>query len=372
MRGAKLVAASLLCAGAWASTSCAPSGFAVVSLVQSVRILASSSDPAYAQPGQQVGVQVLAYDGRTTQPEPMKIYWLPFVCEDPPDDAYYACFTQLAGDGGAPDGGAASGGGDDGGPGLDLGALRPGVDLSPFLPVGTSYQFQMPADVVTNHIDVPGSNPAHYGIAILFNVACAGHLELVPSPSSGDNPQQIPFGCFDANENQLGPDDWVLGFTRVYAFEPDAGPDGGPLLNQNPVIASVDVQGQTLDVALVPGTTQSYVTQAIQTPPCSGDCPSIPIGPNVPASSDEPNAQATTVNGGTQNEEIWADFYTTFGSFAGDTSLLYDATKGSIGDAGTTDNQWKPPGDAGTGTIWIVVHDDRGGASWVTVPVNVQ
>jgi hypothetical protein len=363
MRGGRALVACVFVAGAWASTSCAPTGFAVESLVQSVRILASGSDPAYAQPGEEVSVQVLAYDGRSSQPEPMQIYWLPFVCEDPEDDAYYACFAPFEGQG-SPDAGLG-----DGGP--SIGALKPGVDLTPFLPTGSSYQFQMPSDVVTSH-DTPAGSPAPYGLAILFNAACAGHLEIVPLDPSSDNPEQIPIGCFDKNENQLGPDDWVLGFTRVYAFEPDAAVNGIPIVNTNPVISSVDVQGQTLEVGLVPNTTQVYVTQAISTPHCSGSCPSIPIGPNVPASSDEVNAQATTVNGGTQKEEIWADFYTTFGSFAGDSSLLYDATKGSIGDAGTTDNQWTPPSEPGTGFIWIVVHDDRGGASWVTIPVNVQ
>jgi hypothetical protein len=84
------------------------------------------------------------------------------------------------------------------------------------------------------------------------------------------------------------------------------------------------------------------------------------------------NPYQSDVHGNPLNEEIWADYYTTFGSFSGDTGLLYDATHGSIGDAGTTDNQWTPPSTPGTGFIWIVVHDDRGGASWVTIPVTVQ
>jgi hypothetical protein len=361
------VRALVFVAGAWASTSCAPSGFAVETAIASVRILASSSDPAYAQPGSSVNVQVLAFDGRTSQPEPMAIYWLPFVCEDPANDAYYACFSQFegGGDGGAPEGG-------DGGAGADLGALKPGVDLTPFLPTGPSFQFQMPADVVTQHPPIPGS-PAPYGLAILFNVACAGHLELVALDPSSDNPQQIPFGCFDKSENQLGADDWVLGFTRVYAFPPDAGVDGGPITNANPVISSIDVQGSPLAVTLAANTTQVYTTQAISTPHCSGKCPAIPIGPVVPSSSwEELNPPQLDVNGNPQHEEIWADFYSTFGTFSGDASLLYDATSGSVGDPSVTDNQFTPPGTPGNGFIWIVVHDSRGGASWVTIPVTVQ
>ena len=57
--------------GAWASSSCAPTGFQNGTVVSSVRILASSADQPYAQPGSTVTVTVLAHDGRTTQPEKM-------------------------------------------------------------------------------------------------------------------------------------------------------------------------------------------------------------------------------------------------------------------------------------------------------------
>jgi hypothetical protein len=361
-----------LVTGAWMSSSCAPTGFADETLVATVRILASSSEPAYAQPGSSVDVQVLAYDGRPSQPEPMSLYWLPFLCEDPADDAYYACFTQTGGDGGIDEPADAG----DGGAGFSLGALRPGVDLTPFLPTGPSYQFTMPQDVVSRHTAVAGE-PAPYGLGILFNVACAGHLELLPSNPSNDNPQQVPIGCFDSSENQLGPDDWVLGFTRVYAFDPDAGADGGPITNANPVISSIDVQGSPLSVVLSPGTTQVYTTQTFTTSHCTADrrsnCPHVAIGPVVPESSwtllDPPEYD---VNHNPEHKEIWADFYSTFGQFTGDAGLLYDSIKGSLGDPSVTDNQFLPPDQPGNGFIWIVVHDNQGGASWVTIPVQVN
>jgi hypothetical protein len=382
-RWTRALASAGVVAGAWLSSSCAPSGFAAESLVQTVRILASASvdlttlnpmtnpSPSYAQPGDTVSLQVLAYDGRTTQPEPMTIYWLPFVCEDPEEDAYYACFQQIGAgeDGGAPDGGdagvSASGG---------IGALRPGIDLTPFLPSGPSYQFKMPSDVITSHTPVPGSTA--YGLAILFNVACAGHLELLPPIPGNDNPQQIPVGCFDTGENQLGPDDWVLGYTRVYAFGPGSLSDGGTDTNANPVISSIDINGQTQPVTLVPNTTQIYVAQGFQSSACtsssSSKCPHIPVGPNVPESSWELDPGSTDVDNKPLHEELWADFYSTFGSFDGSTGLLYDATTGSLGGPSVTDAQFEPPNAAGDGTIWIVVHDNRGGAAWVTVPVQVQ
>jgi hypothetical protein len=112
-------------------------------------------------------------------------------------------------------------------------------------------------------------------------------------------------------------------------------------------------------------------TQAIGSPVCTGNCDAIKVGPVVPPSSQEPDPQQTDVNGNRANEEIWADFFTTTGSID-DTRLLYDSTTGSVGDPSITDAHFNPPGTAATGTIWAVVHDDRGGASWVTIPVNVQ
>lgn len=351
--------------GAWCLSSCAPAGFADEAIVASVRILSSSADPPYAQPGAQVNVQLLAHDGRDAGATPMTVSWLPVVCEDPPNDAYYACFASFLGDGGA-----AGGGGEGGGPP----ALKPGVNITPFLPSGPSYAFQMPADAVTAHAQVKGTSP--YGIAILFNMACAGHLELLPLDPSNINPQQVPIGCFDADHNQLGADDWVLGFTRVYAYAADAGPDGGPITNANPVIASIDVNGQTLAVTPTPGAPQVYTTLAFTSARCTADtrdnCAHVPIGPVVPDTSWELNPLQTDVNGNAAHEEIWADFYATFGSLTDDARLLYDSTTGKIGEASDTDDKWLPPNDPGDGFIWVVVHDNRGGASWVTIPVHVQ
>jgi|HubBroStandDraft_1064217.scaffolds.fasta_scaffold55392_2 hypothetical protein len=347
---------------AWMSSSCAPSGFQDVALVNSVRILASSADEPYAKPGDTVNLQVLAYDGRTNPSVPMTIYWLPFVCENPTDDAYYACFQQIEGGAGSAkaDGGAKPTA-DGGLAGADGGAFQPGVDLTQFLPTGPTYQFTMPADAITSHPVTPGV-PVPYGLAILFNIACAGHIEIVPFDPSNANPQQVPIGCFDANHNQLGPDDWVFGFTRVYAYS--------SIANANPVISSVDIQGESYPVT---GSVPSYATTKTFTAShCTDKCATTAIGPIVPASSQE--AQSQLGPGNQPKEEIWADFYATYGSFSDDARLLYDPTAGSLGGASVTDDQFTPPTTAtpSKGFIWIVVHDNRGGASWVTVPVQVM
>jgi hypothetical protein len=362
----------LVLAGAWIASSCAPSGFADPTQIQTVRIIASGADLPYAPPGGNVNLQVLAYDGRPEQPEPMTIYWIPLVCENPADDAYYACFQKFAGGaGGGGDAGPEEG--DGGASGLAALGIKPGVPIAG-LPTGPAYSFQMPADAVTSHAPVPGAT-VPYGMAILFNIACAGQLELVPIDPSNANPQAVPLGCFDKNNNQLGPDDWVFGYTRIYAYD--------TLTNANPVIDYVDVGGKKL--AVTPQADAPWIYTTSPCPNCltvshcassnQNDC-QLPIGPVVPSSSWEVNPEQTDVNGHPLHEEIWADSYTTTGQVQYSARLLYDPTTGLVGDPSDTDNNYQPPGAAAppgaSNYLWIVVHDDRGGAAWVTVPLQID
>ncbi|MGA3120326.1 MAG: hypothetical protein ABSF69_06095 [Polyangiaceae bacterium] len=462
MRVSGRVAAGLVVGFGWGSSSCAPSGFADPALLTSVRILASSANEPYAKPGDPVRVRVLAYDGRPAaqRTAPMNVVWLPFVCENPAQDAYYECFRQLlaelgggAGPGaspcppgsgivneaGAPDGDDAASEADDdaaagsdassdaesapvpdasvdtgtaptGDSGSDAGmesaAPPPGdagavADVVPDgaagadasagtepdacsddadcaiaspdatipVPVESSFEFTMPCNVVTSHPPVAGSGP--YGLVILFNMACAGHLAPLPLGSS-DNPQQLPVGCFDDAGTQLGANDYVFGYTRVYSY---LGSDGGYDINQNPVVASFDLgsrDGGTAQ-ATIQGSSPSFAVSAPFAAVCTpASCPQVPIGPTLTPDSWEVNPLDVGPNGVARHEEIWADYYSTFGGFKSDTRLLYDPTTGAVSNP---DTDFNPPSLAPTdphdGVIFVVVHDDRGGASWVTIPMHV-
>jgi hypothetical protein len=348
--------------GSWVCSSCAPSGFADPTQIESVRILASSADTPYAKPGSQVTVHVLAFDNRSSKPAPMTISWLKYPCTDPEDDAYYSCFQQFAG--AAKDAGAAPGSG--GG-----GVLDAGAEAGLFV-LGPSATFSVPSDAVTSHPPQPGAQ-VPYGLVFLFNAACAGEPKILPPDPSNQNPQAVPVGCFDAKGNQLGPDDWVLGYTRVYAYD--------SLTNANPVISYVDVNGQKLALTQGDGP-QTYEAPAcdagagcLSMSPCTssdqGKC-QVKIGPVVPSSSWEKNPEQTDVNGNPLHEEIWADFFSSVGQVQYSARLLYDPSTGSIGGADTTDNNFQPPSTPSEGYIWIVVHDNRSGAAWVTIPVSIR
>jgi hypothetical protein len=387
MKGARFAAGSLVVALAWWSSSCAPSGFLGSSSLTGVRVLASSADLPYAQPGALVNLQVLSYDGRpaSAQTVPMNFNWL-IGCLDPTNDAYFACFPPKPGtlfgldagptlpvdagdgDGGAPlaDGGAAPSG--DGGTCATLDS-----DAGIAAPVVAHSSFVMPPDAVSAHMPTPGVPP--YGLALAFNIACAGDAGLLPISPGDINPQQIPFGCFDSSGKQVSPDDYVLGFARVYAYPGDAGPDGGPVFNQNPVILDVDEPNES-DGGNTPhcfqGSSSSFVTSPLTAPLCvpGGPCPTVKIGPVVPASSQETDPFNHL------RELIWVDFFSTFGGFKWNAKLLYDPNTGSVGPPSTTDTEFMPPvpgpNDPHAGYIFMVVHDERGGVAWVTVPVQLR
>jgi hypothetical protein len=307
-----------------------------------------------------VSLETLAFDARANKPQPMKIFWLPIVCENPKDDLYYVCFAQFmsagARDGGAPmmDGGAIDGGADGGAPMPGLGGfLRPGVDLSPFLPTGPTYSFTLASDIIDKHPVVAGAGD-RYGLAILFSIACAGHIEITPVDPNDVRKQQVPIGCYDANHNPLGADDFVIGVQRVYAYDDRT--------NANPVIDHLVYQGQPLD--LKQGITVDRCTASHRV-----DCPDLKLDVYLPDDSWEPNPGDTDTNGNARHEQLWVDWYADKGDFEGDARLLFDPAAGRVSGSDIT---LHAPGEPGDGTVFAVVHDNRGGAAWVSFPIHVN
>jgi hypothetical protein len=365
VKGAKaLFAAGLvLAASALWLASCGPAGFQDEALVNGVRILATRADLPYAKPGDTVTLSVLAADGRASKPEPMVVYWFPikftaptsasrpnadFVCEDPANDAYFACFASLV-DGGAPaDGGA-------GGAKLPI---TPGVLSVP-----------ISSDIITNHAPTTGTEP--YGIAIVFNMACAGHPELLPPNSSNLSFNQLPVGCFDKNENPVDSDSYVVGYATIYAYE--------KLTNQNPVISQMVYQGKDMDGGFVGDSSVadvgSFGDAGIVVPTCTATkgCPTYSFDLVVPPSSSEVDPQDLSSTGKSLHEQIWVDYYWTAGSFSDDSRLVYDPTLDpTLGPVGGTAVSLTAPATPTAATFWAVVHDNRGGVAWDIVPFTVR
>ncbi len=346
----------LLLLGVVVVVACNAGGFDPQSKVDSVRIFATRADEPYAKPGDKVTLEVLLGDGRKDKTHALRHFWVPLVCLNPQDDLYYACFIPAEGGNGAGavDGGARRrpapppGAGTGAGNGSVLGNLPSGVDLSPFLPQGTTFSFTMPTDVIQPR---QGNDP--YGLAIVFDIACAGKITLLQRDPTG-GPQQVPLQCTGDDGLALPPSQYVIGISRVYSY--------ASRTNTNPVID--DFTKDTVHVDAVQGITVDHCTEAK-----SANCPDIKLDVHVTDASWEENPSETTHDGTPFHEQIWVDWYSDVGDFTEDARLLFDAQKGRNDD---TPVKFHAPKFVADGTVWAVVHDNRGGASWTSVPIHVK
>ena len=397
LRFALAILVGVAAVGGTVVVACGPSGFTDDNVIASVRILASRSDQPYANPGPTgvtVRSQVLAVDGRpdASGNEPMRVFWLPFVCINPPNDAFYACFAEFAANGssvqqygaagvngqasttgtsatisgaisawdGGPEAGVSPGPGlalGDGGVALEggLAAIPAGTDISAFLVQGARAVFHLPTDIVSAHAPVSGATP--YGLAIVFNIACAGHVELIALDPNNQDPEQIPFGCFNSQHQLLTANDYVIGYTEVFAYT--------KLTNKNPVISSFSFRGHSLSI-------DGGVTAPLSIAPCAANAKNCPDGSTivgVPDASWEPDPQDPGPDGGSLGEQIWVDYYSNVGSLNDDAILIFDPVEGRV--VPPHQESFQTSG-SGSGTMWAVVHDNRGGASWITVPIHSQ
>lgn len=347
----------LLAAGAGLlDLACGASAFDAQSRVNSVRMFGVRPDKPYAKPGDTVTLEVLAADGRKVKNRPLKIFWFSIVCINPREDLYYACFIPAE----LPDGGTFDGGTrivapfpPDGGVTPDAGAGRGGglssipvgIDLSAFLPQGPTFSFRMPDDVITTR---PGSPP--YGLAIVFNIACAGQVRF--AERVGNAPQQVPVQCTDENGEKLGPEDYVIGINRVYAYTDRT--------NTNPIVERVTLDG--VDVDFQKGITIDHCAAQRR-----ADCKATKIDIKVSDSSWELNPDPDGKV--SQHEQIWATYYSDLGDLKDDARLLFDSRKGRISES---DVELRAPYEPGEGTLWTVVHDNRAGAAFVVLPLHVK
>jgi hypothetical protein len=298
------------------------------SLVDGVRILATRADHPYAMPGETVTLQVLAVDGRSDPRATMRVFWLPTACVNPAGDAYFGCYPSMRG------------------------RFPVDTDLSTVLVEGPQWVFTMPPGAIDTANPHPGAG-APYGVAFAFLMACAGRVQYHPVDTSTSSPLTTPFRCLDGSGNPLGADDFVFAFTRVYAY--------ATLRNANPVIDHLTVAGAPVGSV---GIALDHCTAGDES-----HCATSEIDTVVPATSWEVDPGSLAPAGQTAHEAIWVDYYATGGRFDDDSAVLFEATTGKVAKAGVG---YAPPLSAGPRTLWAIVHDTRGGASWVSVPVAVR
>ncbi len=295
--------------------------------VEGVRILAVRADPPYATPGTPVQLTALAYDARSSKPEPMVLSWLPSVCSDPKNDDYFQCYPAF------------------------IPEYPSGVDLTSQLTPGSTFSFTMPADVISAHATTAGTDP--YGLATAFLMACAGHVQATPS-AAGENLNANPFGCFDSSDNALGADEYVFAYSVVYSFDDRT--------NTNPTIDHLTFGGNAIDLG-------AGIDVAVCSQSDLEKCPTTKLDTVVTADNQELDPSALDISGHPLKEQLYVDYYVTAGKVKSDVIILYDPTSGKLDDTG---DDFYSPRAVGDYLLWAVLHDNRGGVSWVQSSIHVH
>lgn len=234
---------------------------------------------------------------------------------------------------------------------------------------GDTFTFTMPADVISSRPPPDDPKVPPYGLAYVFFAVCAG--ELGPA-ATGAQAATFPIGCFDADGDPLGADDFVAGYTAVYGYD--------SIRNENPIITGFKFNG----VSVTPSCqNEECLTVPQQTPDCAGgdpcidpcskdgdpDCPAYDITAIVDPASAESDEVSKLAYDRSVSEQLWVDYYVDRGGVKSPVKLVNDAQKGFNDDYST---EFYAPKKSGTLSIWAVVHDNRGGMSWVRTEVGVR
>ena len=319
MKNLRALLASLVALG------CSGAVFDSSTTVNSVRILTTRATQSSPAPGDTTVLDMLAVDGRADRTRPMHVYWFPDPCVDPADDGYFACYPAMR-------------------------QKYPiGVDITSELSPSPTFTLPIPVDVIERHTGTRGISP--YGQVIVFSMACTGHVEALPATNQ---PEALPFGCFDDEHQALGPDEYAFAYTTIFAYSDQK--------NTNPTINGLTYRGQAID--LDAGITVDHCTTTKL-----DDCPTEAVQSIVPDSDQETNPRNVSLSGDVLKEQIYVEYFVSAGKLDNAAEVLFDPRNGRLAK---TENKLFPPQQPGEYQLWAVVHDDRGGASWLTVPLHAR
>jgi hypothetical protein len=379
-------------------TTCGGASFDDPSVIKGLRVLAVQKSAPYPKPGEVVNLKLLFWDGKSTEDNPRNIFVLisPLACENPPGDLYYNCLAELVGgrDGGGgdiPDAGAPDSDTPDGAAATaatpTAGAAH-GTPSSPgFVPIKSNAHgwlrnldasslvrasrpnhesaFHDIEHVRESNVFIspgiikqrqPGVTP--YGLAYVLFMACAG----TPKPVPNAGPNMLPFGCFDAEDRQLGADDFVIGYTSMYVYN--------ERVNNNPVIDDFVFN----NASLAESTTDE--TRVPRVPSCKesdrAKCPKYALKPAINRDlTVETDDDPTAMTPGNQKlqEQVWVNYYITAGALKSSVRLVNDATQGWNEQHGA---EFTAPAEPGPVRVFAVVHDNRGGVAWTEGKIIVD
>jgi hypothetical protein len=322
--------------------------------LDSLRVLAVRSEPASGVPGADAALEMLLVD-EDEPPElaperELDVLWLG-GCHNPPGRQFYECYPLLR---------AIAGELEDSAVATPPERFPPGV-------FGTdrTFSFSVPDGILT---DAPriATDPVHFGVSFVFFAACSGKLRPRPELQN-----RVPIDCVDRESGKpVPPSELVTGFSTLYSYEGS--------VNENPRIRGVSIDGASYtpgtaceadaDCGALEDGALRYACSSAQlcvpwfaACPADGKCPEHRILPDVDRASSE--------RLGDENEIVWANYYTTAGSFEADTQLVADRKTGYTEDPS---GRWHPPRRALVAArLWITLNDYRGGATWTSIDVMV-
>jgi hypothetical protein len=338
-------------------------GFDPPSEIKSLRVLGVQRDNPYPQPGETVNLRMLWHDGLVDPLAPeeerdVQVMWLT-GCVNPASESVYGCFEQFAA----------------------LAELEEGEAPSAGLGVtlGDEATLTIDPERIFAGLRPPEEGQPVIGRSFVFFTVCAGTVRVEQPRQAG----ALPLVCRDTKGNQLGPDSFVAGWVTLFTYQTP--PGGDPIRNDNPIVTGFQVNGKDVAHFCVDGEClgsaldelpdiDCAATPEICFPPCKDDgdseCPKIRIRPIVDPASAEPDAAARAFFGHDFQEQMWINYYVDRGGVRGDgVRLLNDATKGWNDDFKT---DFYAPKDPGPVTVWAVIHDDRGGQSWVRTRLQIE
>ncbi len=304
------------------------------SQVTSVRILAVRADLPYAHPGETVNLEALAVDGRARRDVPMRMFWFPVPCVNPPGGQYYDCYPALEA------------------------AYPTGVDLTPQLVEGMTHTITIPSDALANVAPQPGRGDEPIVTSWTFMFACAGHVERIArSGRLAEN--AAPFACFGADGKQLPAEDAVFGFTRVSIT--------ATRRNAIPTLKTLILRGVPVDPEK--GVVIPRCERDLYETITDEDCDALGMGIAFDDADAEIDPDNVDAEGRPGRETIYSDWYVTFGRFRQERRIERDPFKGR---PEIPDVLYEPTRSRGKGTLWAVLHDNRGGTSWMSVPLEIR
>ena len=295
------------------TAGCAPE-FDPVSRVVTFRVLAQQTDVPFAKPGETVHITSLSYD-----PQGRTVNWAWAACVNPDESTVQGCLDKIAVDS------------------ADTGAspiLAQGAELSDF-------SYTVPEDALSS-LPEPAKSQAHVGI---ISIACPGVLSF----DQGSN--NLPFSCKEAGTGRsFGLDEYIVGMKRIQVRQTDR--------NQNPVLEQVTLDGTDWPEDEIK-TVSACDTDGNDYKPCA-DGSKHKISARPTAASTE---SGTTEFGTAFTEQVVIEYYATDGVWE------YEVKIASSPETGWAARKAASGKDL---TLWMVVHDDRGGATWAERHVHVQ